>query len=106
MILYYLRPDGAFIVGDTKRHVTAYAYPNSPHAVEARTRPAIVAERMIVSEADRVNLPQPLRATAMLRDAERMHELDVHGTDTANRSRASPRAFIPPATYRERERGV
>ena len=106
MILYYLRPDGAFIVGDTKRHVTAYAYPNSPHAVEARTRPAIVAERMIVSEADRVNLPQPLRATAMLRDAERMHELDVHGTDTANRSRPSPRFFNPPATYRERERGV
>jgi hypothetical protein len=106
VILYYLRPDGAFIVGDTKRHVTAYAYPNSPHAVEARTRPAIVAERMIVSEADRVNLPQPLRATAMLRDAERMHELDVHGTDTANRSRPSPRVFIPPATYRERERGV
>lgn len=106
MILYYLRPDGAFIAGDTKRHVTAYAYPNSPHAVEARARPAIVAERMIVSEADRVNLPQPLRATAMLRDAERMHELDVHGTDTANRSRPSPRVFIPPATYRERGRGV
>ena len=106
MILYYLRPDGAFIVGDTKRHVTAYAYPNSPHAVEAQGRPTIVAERMIAGEVDRVNMTAAQRATAMLRDAERMHELDVHGTDTANRSRPSPRVFIPPATYRERERGV
>lgn len=106
MILYYLRPDGAFIVGDTKRGVTAYAYPTSPHAMEARTRPAIVAERMIVSEVDRVNLPQPLRATAMLKDAERLHELDTHGTNTVRPSRPSPRVFIPPKTYRERGRGA
>lgn len=106
MILYYLRPDGAFIVGDTKRQVTAYAYPTSPHAVEAQGRPAIVAERMIAGEVDRVNMPAAQRATAMLRDAERLHELDAHGTNTVRPSRPSPRHFVPPATYRERGKGV
>ena len=101
MILYYLRPDGAFIAGDTQRHVTAYAYPTSPHAQEARARPGIVAERMMAGEVDRINLPPALRASAMLRDAERMHELDAHGTSTVRPSQPSPRAFIQPKTYRE-----
>jgi hypothetical protein len=102
MILYYLRPDGAFIAGNTKTGLTAYAYPTSPHAIEARTKPAIVAERMMAGEVDRVNLAPAQRAVAMLRDAERMFELDAHGSNTVRPHQPSPRVFIPPQTYRDR----
>lgn len=47
MIRYRLLPDGGFVVGDTDSSRTAYAYPSSPYADDARKRPALTAHAMI-----------------------------------------------------------
>lgn len=50
MTIYYAHDaDGAFIAGDTETGLTSYAYPTSPHAVDARTRAELVARAMLSS---------------------------------------------------------
>ena len=46
-VVFKLLDDGAFVCGDKKLRVTAYAYPGSPNAQEAIEAPAIVAKRLL-----------------------------------------------------------
>ncbi len=45
-VAYRLLPDGGFVVGDIETRLTAYAYPTSTHATEAKRHPKRVALRM------------------------------------------------------------
>jgi hypothetical protein len=47
---YRLLPDGAFVAGDTSTGRTAYAYPTSDHATQAKRQPERVAREMVDRE--------------------------------------------------------
>ena len=47
-IVFKSLDNGAFVCGDTKLRVTAYAYPGSPNAQDAIEAPAIVAKRLLM----------------------------------------------------------
>ena len=49
-IRYHIGQDGSFTAGDVDSGVTAYAYPSSEHAAEAKRNPLEVAEEMIQGE--------------------------------------------------------
>ena len=49
-IVFKLEADGGFVAGDEKTGMTAYAYPTSPHATEAKRAPAKVAAEMLHAE--------------------------------------------------------
>lgn len=90
-----MRPDGAFVAGDTRTGVTSYAYPTSPHAREARHRPAIVAARMVAEEMDRSRIPEAngQRDQAIRRDTRLMAELQSKGSRALSAVPPSPRSF-------------
>lgn len=48
-IVYKLDAQGGFTVADAETRHTAYAYPTSPHAVDARRNPEGVADAMALS---------------------------------------------------------
>ncbi len=49
-IQYHIDQDGSFTAGDVDSGVTAYAYPSSEHAQQAKRNPLKVAEEMIQGE--------------------------------------------------------
>jgi hypothetical protein len=46
-IVFYFDAQGGFTVGDTETRVTAYAYPTSPHATNAKKHATQVAAEMV-----------------------------------------------------------
>lgn len=48
-IIYKLDAAGGFTVGDSETRHTAYAYPTSPYAYDARRHPGRIAQDMVLS---------------------------------------------------------
>lgn len=95
MILFYTRPDGAFVAGDTRTGITSYAYPTSHHAQAARTRAAQTAARMLAEEMNRSRIPEAngQRERAFKRDAELLAELRQKGSQATFGAPRSPRTM-------------
>lgn len=47
MIYFAFDAQGAFIAGCAETGATCYAYPSSPHAQDAKRKPAATAEEMV-----------------------------------------------------------
>jgi hypothetical protein len=51
LIVYRFTPDGGFVAGDTESRLTAYAYPDSTCATQAKRNPPLIARHMISQES-------------------------------------------------------
>ncbi len=89
-ILYELDEEGGFTVFDERTGLSSYAYPTSPYAIAAKTKPAAVAAEMAWSEHSHSGVPRLLdsahldkRRGERLRASARARAIHLNGINRA-----------------------
>jgi hypothetical protein len=81
VIKFALLKGGGFVAGDTDTGLTAYAYPKSDYATEAKKYPQAIARKMLSGERRFARPPWLDVKDYDKRNWERQHERKVRGLE-------------------------